>query len=65
MCDVAVTYEIGRPKDNRRRDLANLEKALSDLLADQKILLDDSSIVDLRMRWVERDGVRILIEAVP
>ena len=64
--DVSVTYEIWRPKDRRRRDLANLEKPRSDLLVKHGVLSDDSNIVDLRMRWIMGDGVHITVkEATP
>ena len=52
---VRVKYDIGRP-DKRRRDLFNLEKAVSDLLVDAHILKDDSQIIEGRLRWV--DGLK-------
>ena len=64
--NVSVTYEVGRPNDRRCRDLANYEKALSDLLVKHGVLKDDSNIVDLRMRWIAGDGVHITVkEASP
>lgn len=47
-----VLYRLS-PPDNRRRDLANCEKALSDFLVSSKIISDDSMIHSLIMRWDE------------
>lgn len=47
---VAVEYVFGRP-DNRRRDVANLEKAVSDTLQRWGILPDDCLIHHLTLRW--------------
>lgn len=48
---VAVTYEFRKP-DNRRRDLANLEKASTDILVSQGVIEDDSLIEEMTLRWV-------------
>lgn len=48
---VKVTYMVGRFKDKIRRDVANLEKAMSDVLVSMGILADDSQIQDIRLRW--------------
>lgn len=59
---VEMTLKLGRP-DNRRRDLANYEKAVSDLLVDAGVLADDSLIERLVMEWSQ--GVRgVQIEIV-
>jgi crossover junction endodeoxyribonuclease RusA len=47
---VAVEYVFGRP-DNRRRDVANLEKAVSDTLQRWGILSDDCIIHHMTLRW--------------
>lgn len=47
---VAVEYVYHRP-DNRRRDVANLEKAVSDTLQRWKIVQDDCQIHHLTLRW--------------
>lgn len=47
---VAAVYVFRRP-DRRRRDLGNLEKAVSDLLVKTGLIEDDSLIVDLRLMW--------------
>lgn len=63
---VNVTYLIQRP-DKRKRDLGNLEKALSDLLVSMGIIQDDSLIVDLRLAWSDSIAapVEITIERAP
>lgn len=45
-----LTLLVERP-DNRRRDLANLEKALSDLLQDVGLIEDDKFCHVLHMEW--------------
>ena len=50
---VCVEYSFFRP-DKRKRDLGNLEKALSDLLTG-KLIEDDSMIEDLRLSWAKQD----------
>lgn len=60
---VEIVMRLGRP-DNRRRDIANYEKAVSDLLVSAGILADDSLIERLVMEWA-RDvrGVQVEIKA--
>lgn len=48
---IAVTYRIPWPTDKRRRDIGNLEKAISDLLVKHQLIDDDSKIVDLRIAY--------------
>jgi Holliday junction resolvase RusA-like endonuclease len=54
---VRVTYEVARPlkKDGtqKRQDLGNKEKASSDLLVAHRVILDDSLIEELVMRWAD------------
>ena len=47
---VAVKYRFKRT-DRRKRDLGNLEKAMSDILVKHGIIEDDSLIVDLHLAW--------------
>lgn len=47
-----VTYRLRAP-DNRCRDLANGEKALSDFLVDHHFIQDDSRIQRLVMEWAD------------
>jgi len=39
--------------DKRRRDIGNLEKAVSDILQATGVIEDDCLCQDLRMRWVD------------
>ncbi|ANL71908.1 endodeoxyribonuclease RusA-like protein [Rhizobium phaseoli] len=48
--EVIAVYTFGRP-DRRRRDVANLEKAVSDTLVRWGVLEDDCQIEDNRQRW--------------
>jgi Holliday junction resolvase RusA-like endonuclease len=47
-----LLIEAVRP-DKRRRDIGNLEKAVSDILQAAKIIEDDYLCQDLHMRWVK------------
>ena len=60
---VAVNYSVPRPKDRRRHDLGNYEKALSDLLVLHEIIEDDSKIVELRLVFAARDDVLVEVRA--
>lgn len=61
---VKVRYEVGRPKTPARRDVANLEKALSDALVSNGVIQDDSLIEQLTIGWTDGvDGVRVTVEA--
>lgn len=48
-----LTIDAVRP-DNRRRDIANLEKAISDLLVSLRVIEDDSLIESITLAWVAR-----------
>ena len=54
--EVIAVYTYGRP-DKRRRDVANLEKAIGDTLTRWGALEDDSQIVDIRLRWGRTDEI--------
>jgi crossover junction endodeoxyribonuclease RusA len=55
------TLEIIAVKpDKRRRDLGNLEKAVSDLLQKVKVIEDDYLCQDIHMRWA-KSGPECLI----
>jgi crossover junction endodeoxyribonuclease RusA len=60
---VKVLYEFGRP-DKRRRDVANYEKAVSDILVAGGLIEDDSMIEEITLRWADVEGVEITIEAI-
>lgn len=58
----SMSIAVKRP-DNRRRDLSNLEKALSDLLVAHGVIKDDSLCERLTMAWdsgIEADCVVII-----
>lgn len=57
---VVAVYQFRRP-DLRRRDLGNLEKAVSDLLVKAGLIEDDSLIIDLRMFWGSEAPVTVTI----
>lgn len=64
--DVVSVYAYGKPS-NRRMDVANREKGVSDLLVKHGILKDDSQIVDIRLYWasdVEAGMVRVELRSV-
>jgi len=55
------TLEIVAVKpDKRRRDLGNLEKAISDLLQHVKIIEDDCLCQEIHLRWA-KSGPECLI----
>lgn len=64
------TYELiidaVRP-DKIRRDLGNLEKAISDLLVRHGVVVDDQYCERITMAWVKEDfaGVRVTVIAAP
>ena len=60
---VKALYEFGRP-DNRRRDVANYEKAVSDLLTYTVILNDDSQIEEITLKWADVEGVRVTLTEI-
>ena len=64
---VKLMYEVQEGKDNRRRDIANLEKGCTDLLVEFGIIEADHDLIvrELTMVW-NRDvqGVRVTIHPV-
>lgn len=64
---VKLMYEVQDGKDNRRRDIGNLEKGCTDLLVEYGIIEADHDLIvrELSMVW-NRDvsGVRITISPV-
>lgn len=60
------TIEIQAKRPNaRRRDLGNLEKAVSDLLVKHGVIEDDSLMERLVMEWSEEVESGILVTLVP
>jgi crossover junction endodeoxyribonuclease RusA len=47
---VTVVYTFARP-DKRKRDLGNLEKAVSDILVKMGVIQDDSFIQKITLQW--------------
>jgi crossover junction endodeoxyribonuclease RusA len=69
----AVDYEFGRKVTKKgvvskiRMDVANREKALSDLLQKMGVIEDDCLINDMRLRWsadVEPNTVRVSVRTI-
>ena len=59
-----LTIHAVKP-DKRRRDLGNLEKAVSDILVSQNIVEDDSLCEHLVMMWVsEGPACHVMVEGV-
>ncbi len=57
-----LTIHAVRP-DNRRRDLGNLEKAVSDLLQSLGIIENDCLAEMISMRWVTSgEGITVILE---
>ncbi|WP_291869686.1 RusA family crossover junction endodeoxyribonuclease [Bradyrhizobium sp.] len=64
---VNLHYEFQEGRDNRKRDLGNLEKATTDLLVSHRIIeADDGSIVrQISLTWNPTiEGTRVTIEPV-
>lgn len=62
---IEVEYQIERPTDRRRRDVANLEKALSDALVAAGVIEDDSLIERVTIGWADGvKGVRVTVTAL-
>lgn len=59
---VCLTIRAVKP-DKRKRDIMNLEKAITDLLVDMGIIEDDSLVQSGFMEWVSSDlaGVSVTI----
>ena len=60
---IKITYIYGRP-DKRKRDLANLLKAVDDLLVTYGVIADDSLIHEIHASWGDVIGVQLTIEAM-
>lgn len=63
---VALTIEVEEPKTKRPTDLANREKAVTDLLVTHGIIEGDDQryVRELHMRWrADISGVRVLVRS--
>ena len=57
-----ITIEVARPTTRRRMDVANREKAISDLLVKHRVVTDDSLAEAVTMKWGEGfSGVRVTV----
>jgi crossover junction endodeoxyribonuclease RusA len=61
---VAILIEVEEPKTARRQDVANREKAVTDLLVSHRVIQGDDQrfVRELTMRWAPVDGVRITVK---
>jgi Holliday junction resolvase RusA-like endonuclease len=63
---VTLLYEVQEGKDNRRRDIGNLEKGCTDLLVYYGIIEADHDLIvrEIRMIWnKDVQGVRVTIQS--
>lgn len=60
---VSLLIEVEEPKTARRTDLANREKATTDLLVKHLVIQGDDQryVRELVMRWADIQGVRVTI----
>ena len=64
---IEAIYRMNSP-DNRRRDIENYAKAISDLITANHIIEDDSNIQRLVMEWADDLSpgiVEVIISAIP
>jgi len=64
---VALLYEVQEGRDNRRRDIGNLEKGCTDLLVYYGIIEADHDLIvrEIKMVWnKDVQGVRVTIQSV-
>lgn len=58
-----LTLLVGIVNDKRRRDLGNLEKAVSDLLVEHHVIADDSLARRIVIEWVPHvTGIRVMLQ---
>jgi Holliday junction resolvase RusA-like endonuclease len=60
---VAILIEVEEPKTARRQDVANREKAVTDLLVSHRVIQGDDQrfVRELTMRWAPVEGVRVTV----
>jgi Holliday junction resolvase RusA-like endonuclease len=63
---VSLTIEVAEPATKRATDLANREKATTDLLVKHQVIEGDDQryVRELNMRWADIQGVRVTIRPV-
>ena len=60
---INVVYSVLKPVQKRKRDVANIEKGLSDFLVKSLLITDDSQILSNTQRWVEEEiGENVICE---
>lgn len=57
-----LTIQVERPEGKRRVDLANMEKAASDLLVTYRVIEDDRFAERVTLEWAAVEGARIIVE---
>jgi Holliday junction resolvase RusA-like endonuclease len=60
---VILLIEVEEPKTARRQDVANREKAVTDLLVSHRVIQGDDQryVRELTMRWAPVEGVRVTV----
>lgn len=63
---VELLYEVQDGKDNRRRDICNLEKGVTDLLVTHGVIEADHDLIvrEVRMKWA-KDVVGVRVTIIP
>ncbi len=62
---VSLLIEVQEPETKRRQDVANREKAVTDLLVTHRVIEGDDQrfVREITMRWAPVDGVRATVRA--
>ena len=62
---VAILIEVEEPKTKIRQDVANREKAVTDLLVSHRVIQGDDQrfVRELTMRWAPVEGVKVTIRS--
>lgn len=60
---VILLFEVEEPKTAHRQDVANREKAVTDLLVSHRVIQGDDQrfVRELTMRWAPVEGVRVTV----
>jgi Holliday junction resolvase RusA-like endonuclease len=62
---VTILIEVEEPKTKIRQDVANREKAVTDLLVSHRVIQGDDQrfVRELVLRWAQVEGVRVTIRS--
>jgi Holliday junction resolvase RusA-like endonuclease len=62
---VAILIEVAEPKTARRQDVANREKAVTDLLVSHRVIQGDDQrfVRSVTVAWAPVEGVRVTIRS--